>query len=100
MVGMGKVVQALAPLGKFICIGIVTLLHSAAHNSLFFNSSHYNHSKVELLVGEVDREVRLVFLHVPLILAQVHLFKPMVELVVNLVIPSIPNVVEVVVEEV
>ena len=59
-----------------------------------------NHSTVVILVAEADQEDRLVFLHVPLMLAQVHLFKPMVELVANLVIHHFPNVVEAVVEEV
>ena len=44
------------------------------------------------LVVEVDREDRLVFLHVPLMPAQVHLFKPMVELVVDLVMDRVPMV--------
>ena len=49
---------------------------------------------------EVDREDQLFFLHVPLMLAKVPLFKPMVELVVKLVMTRVPNVVEAVVEEV
>jgi len=60
----------------------------------------HHHSTVAILVVGADQEDRLVFLHVPLMLAQVHLFKPMVELVANLVIHHFPNVVEAVVEEV
>ena len=62
---------------------------------------HLNHHPtVNILVVEVDREDRLVFLHVPLKLARVPLFKPRVELVVKLVMTRVPNVVEAVVEEV
>ena len=49
---------------------------------------------------EADQEDLLVFLHVPLMPAQVHLYKPMVELVVNLVTLRLIIVVEAVVEEV
>ena len=49
---------------------------------------------------EADQEDLLVFLHVPLMPAQVHLFKPMVELVVDLVQHILIIVVEAVVEEV
>ena len=67
-------------------------------NSQLFHLHH--HSTVDTLVVEVDREDQLFFLHVPLMLAKVPLFKPMVELVVKLVMTRVPNVVEAVVEEV
>ena len=50
---------------------------------------------------EADQEDLLVFLHVPLMPAQVHLYKPMVELVVDLGSTQVVQiVVEAVVEEV
>jgi len=55
---------------------------------------------VVILVVEADQEDRLVFLHVPLMPAQVHLSKPMVELVVDLVTLQLLIVAEVAAEEV
>ena len=62
--------------------------------------SNFIHSTVVGLVVAADQEDRLVFLHVPLMPAQVHLFKPMVELVVDLVIHQVLIVVEAAAEEV
>ena len=49
---------------------------------------------------EADQEDLLVFLHVPLMPALAHLYKPMVELVVDLITLRLVIVVEAVVEEV
>ena len=88
----------LAPLGKFELYWICALIsYTTSISSTFFLLSNL-YSTADILVVGADQEDQLVFQHVPLNPAQVHLSKPMVELVVDLVILLHQNLI--VVEEV
>ena len=70
-------------------IDTTLMLRFAVEEDESSNENHFSlnhHSTVNTLVAEADQEDRFVFLHAPLMPAQTHLYKPMVELVVDLVI--------------